>query len=89
MELAKAFETLWPYLIAGAIPFLIWFVRLEGKVIAQSREIDLLKDAFKEHRETAKENTDKLWQAMNEIRTAMTTVIQSTSRIEGQLKTKE
>lgn len=68
---------IWP-IVVSAVFCLIWFVRLEAKVLS-------LHENHKEH----KESMTTMWVKIDALQTTMNAVLQATARLEGKMDSKK
>lgn len=68
---------IWP-VVVSVVLCLIWFVRLEAKVLN-------LHENHKEH----KENSTTMWVKIDALQTTMNAVLQATARLEGKMDSKK
>ena len=73
------FDNLDSKLVLPIVGFIAWLVRLEAKVLYLEKEL-------KEYKELAKERERLLWEKFDKLQENLNTVLQTTTRIEENLK---
>lgn len=75
--LVQLISDLWP-IFTGFIISIIWFIRLEAKVL-------FLKENHKDHVDAVTRKDAALWAKVDSLQTSITNVLQGVARLEGKM----
>lgn len=76
----------WPIIIGGAVPLIVWLVRLEAMAISMRAQNQELKADYVGLRKEASEQRQHVYDKMEQIGKSMEGVVRSLGKIEGRLE---